>query len=57
MNNFGCPATEQRTRMKEFEESEFAVGMDLSMRKDAPHYDNHNTRIAFYKFDFTIKKE
>ena len=51
MNNFGYPITEMRTLREEFEKSTHARGMDLTMRKDAPYYDNCETLIAYFVFE------
>lgn len=48
----GCPETEMRTLKQVFEDdSTFSIGMDLTMRHDAPYYDSKETRIAYFKFE------
>ena len=56
MNNFGCPTTEQHTYKVEFEKHMTDIDINLSMRKDAPHYDSNQTRIAYSDFVDFIKE-
>ena len=50
MSDFGCPNTEQITHKSSFEAHFLSVGLNFSMRKDAPHYDNNKTRIAYFQY-------
>lgn len=45
----GCPYTQMTDWKHEFENQ--AVGLDLSMKPDSPHYNSSATRIAYFKFE------
>lgn len=44
---YGCPDTEMWQRRAEFE-AQCSPNLSLAIRKDAPHYDSHYTRVAYF---------
>lgn len=48
-NGYGCPNTEMWTRRAAFEEAH--PDLNTFMKKDAPHYANSKTRIAYAEWE------
>jgi hypothetical protein len=56
-HDYGCPNTCMREHVWAFEQSvaELGLTLDLELRRDAPHYSNGKTRIAYMAFVDTLK--